>query len=73
MHEFNKQVVRLETRAQFHELLANYLRWRQQFLSDDGELKPQYRPAPLVASFMQEPGVAGRQSIPVPRGPVEVW
>ena len=35
---------------------------------ENGELKPQYRPAPLVASFMQEPGVAGRSAIPVPKG-----
>ena len=35
------------------------------FLDDSdksGELKPQYRPAPLVASFMQEPGVAQRSA-----------
>ncbi len=75
VHEFNKKVVRLETRAQFDEIVANYTRWRAQFLDDVGELRPQYRPAPMVASFMQppEPVAASRESIPVPKGPVEVW
>jgi len=75
VHEFNKKVVRLESRAQFDEIVANYTRWRAQFLDDSGELKPQYRPAPLVASFMHEaePAAASRVSIPVPKGPVEVW
>lgn len=73
VHEFNKRVVQLTSRTQFHEILNDYLVWRRQFLDDDGELKRQYRPAPMVASFMQEPGVAARASIPVPKGPVEVW
>ena len=72
-NEFNKRVVRLTGRAEFHEILGDYLRWRQQFLDERGELKPQYQPAPMVASFMQEPGVAQREFIPVPKGPVEVW
>lgn len=73
VHEFNKRIVQLASRAHFHEILNDYLQWRRQFLDDDGELKRQYRPAPMVASFMQEPGVAARTSIPVPKGPVEVW
>jgi len=72
-HDFNKRVVLLTSKAQFHEILENYLRWRQQFVDERGELKAQYRPAPMVASFMQEPGVAERTAIPVPKGPVEVW
>jgi tRNA-dihydrouridine synthase B len=72
-NEFNKQVVRVATKSEFHNLLENYLRWRQQFLDSDGTLKPNYRPAPMVASFMQEPAVAQRNHIPVPKGPVEVW
>ncbi len=72
-HEFNKRVVRMSNRAEFHDILENYLRWREQFLDESGELKPQYRPAPMVASFMQEPGVAQRVAIPVPKGPVEIW
>jgi tRNA-dihydrouridine synthase B len=72
-HEFNKRVVLLSSKAEFHEILEDYLRWRQQFLDERGELKPQYRPAPMVASFMQEPAAAQRVAIPVPKGPVEVW
>lgn len=72
-HEFNKRVVLVSRRAEFHEILEQYLSWRQQFLDDNGELKPQYRPAPLVASFMAQAGAATRDAIPVPKGPVEVW
>ena len=71
--EFNKRVVMVSTREQFHEILENYRRWRAQFLDERGELPPRYRPAEMVASFMREPGVAQRQHIPVPKGPVEVW
>jgi tRNA-dihydrouridine synthase B len=81
--EFNKRVVLVSTRAGFHEVLEHYRRWRSQFLDEHGELLPRYRPAEMVASFMQEsaatslqrdePGVAQRQHIPVPKGPVEVW
>ncbi len=73
VHEFNKRIVKVASKAEFHDILESYLRWRQQFLDDRGELKPQYRPPPMVASFMQEPGAAQRSSIPVPKGPVEVW
>jgi nifR3 family TIM-barrel protein len=72
-HEFNKRVVLLSSKAQFHEILASYRQWRRQFVDEQGELKAQYRPAPMIASFMQEPGVAQRTAIPVPKGPVEVW
>jgi tRNA-dihydrouridine synthase B len=71
--EFNKGVVRISSKAEFHDVLENYLRWRQQFLDENGELKPKFRLAPMVASFMQEPSVAQREHIPVPKGPVEVW
>ena len=66
-NEFNKRVVQLTSKAEFHEILANYIHWREQFLDESGELRPNYRPPPLVSSFMQ------RESIPVPKGPVEVW
>ena len=72
-NEFNKAVVRISSKRDFEEVLDKYLRWREQFLDADGELKPSYRPAPAIASFLQEPGTAGRQAIPVPKGPVEVW
>lgn len=71
--EFNRHAVQISTRAQFHDAIENYLRWRRQFLDENGELQPKFQPPPLVASFMQEPGVAARQQIPVPKGPVEVW
>ena len=72
-NEFNRRVVLVSSRAEFHAILEDYLRWRSQFLDEHGGLKPGYRPPPLVASFMQEPGVARRETIPVPKGPVEVW
>jgi len=73
-HEFNKRAVQISTRAEFHDVLENYVRWRQQFLDDSGELLPRFKPAPMIASFMRdEPAVAQRQKIPVPKGPVEVW
>jgi len=71
--EFNRHVVRISTRQEFHAVLENYLRWRQQFLDENGELKLKFQPPPMVASFMLEPEVAHRQHIPVPKGPVEVW
>jgi tRNA-dihydrouridine synthase B len=71
--EFNRHVVQISTRAQYHEVLDNYLRWRRQFLDETGELKQKFQPPPLVASFMLEPQVAQRHQIPVPKGPVEVW
>ena len=72
---FNKRVVLVSTREQFHTILADYTQWRQQFLDERGELLPRFQQAPMVASFMQEgePAAAQRQNIPVPKGPVEVW
>ena len=72
-NEFNKAVVQVSTRAEFHEILARYQGWRRQFLDDAGTLRPQYAPPPMVASFMQESEVVRRVAIPVPKGPVEVW
>ncbi len=71
--EFNKRVVQISTRAEFDQVLANYIGWRGQFLDETGHLRPQYRPAAMVASFMQEPAAAQREHIPVPKGPVDVW
>jgi nifR3 family TIM-barrel protein len=72
-HEFNKKVVQVATKAQFDEILENYIRWRGQFLDDAGELLPRFAPAPMVASFMRDPASTTREHIPVPKGPVEVW
>jgi nifR3 family TIM-barrel protein len=70
-NEFNKRVVLISSRAEFHEILGRYRIWREQFLDENGELKPRFQPAPMVASFMAEPGQ--HEGIAVPRGPVEVW
>ncbi len=74
-NEFNKRVVLLSSRAQFLEILGHYRIWRRRFLDEQGQLKPRFRPAPLVASFMQketaDDPTASR--IAVPRGPVEMW
>ncbi|HWX21221.1 MAG TPA: tRNA dihydrouridine synthase DusB [Candidatus Binatia bacterium] len=72
-NQFNKCVVLVSSRAQFYEILDSYRRWRAQFVDEAGELKPRFRPAPLVASFMQEAGAVQPGHIPVPKGPVEVW
>jgi hypothetical protein len=72
-HEFNKKVVQVHTKAQFDEILENYIRWRRQFLDENGELQPRFQPAPMVASFMRNPAATQREHIPVPKGPVEVW
>ena len=73
VNEFNKKVVGIGSRAEFHDVLERYLRWRQQFCDGDGHLLPRFAPPPMVASFMQDPASARRQSLPVPKGPVEVW
>ena len=78
VHEFNKAVVQLRSRVEFQEILENYLRWRERFCDDQGELLPKFRPAPLMASFLLpkeegQPPVTLRTAIPVPKGPVEVW
>src|SRR5438874_554456 len=37
-NEFNKRVVQISTKTEFQEVLENYLRWRRQFLDENGEL-----------------------------------
>jgi len=72
-NEFNKRVVLVSRRTEFYEILEYYRRWREQFLDEGGELKPRFRPAPLVASFMAGPSAGQPGHIPVPKGPVEAW
>jgi tRNA-dihydrouridine synthase B len=72
-NDFNKRIVKLSSIAEFHQILDGYREWRAKFLDADGQLKANYRPPPMVASFMQDPAVASRTEIPVPQGPVEVW
>jgi nifR3 family TIM-barrel protein len=70
-NEFNKKVVLISTRTEFYEVLERYRAWREQFLDEAGELKPRFQPAPMIPSFMAEPGQ--REHIAVPTGPVEIW
>lgn len=74
--EFKKGVTQFRTRAEFETLLATYESWRAQFLDAAGELRAQYRPEAMVASFMRDeddPASPRREAIPVPKGPVDVW
>jgi nifR3 family TIM-barrel protein len=73
VHEFNKRIVTFSTRAEFNAILDNYREWRRQFLDDSGELRAQYRPAPLAPTFMKPENGSPAPRIPVPQGPVEVW
>jgi len=70
---FNHRIVKLTSIADFHGILSDYRAWRAQFLDAAGELKANYKPAPMVASFMEEPSAGRREQIPVPKGPVETW
>ena len=44
--------------------------WRARFCDERGELLPRYRPPELVASSSR---TRAQDSIPVPKGPIEVW
>lgn len=68
---FNKRVVQISSRADFQAVLADYRQWRAQFLDDQGQLQPRFRPAPMNASFLAP--AAGVSAIPTPKGPVERW
>jgi tRNA-dihydrouridine synthase B len=60
--------------AQFDDVLENYIRWRQQFLDDHGELQPRFQPAADGRVFhARRTRFNQREHIPVPKGPVEVW
>lgn len=73
---FKQRIITIRSRADFAAALAEYLEWRRQFCDEGGELRPQYAPTPLVASFLRDPDDPAsitRDAIPVPKGPVEVW
>ncbi len=73
---FKRLIIGIASRADFEAAIAEYLAWRAQFCDEHGVLLEKFAPAPLVASFMREPGAGGeaeRTAIPVPKGPVEVW
>src|ERR1051325_8399370 len=42
--EFNRRIVRLETRSEFDEIVAVYREWRTQFLDEENQLLRQYKP-----------------------------
>jgi tRNA-dihydrouridine synthase B len=72
---FKQAILAICSRADFEAALADFIGWRAKFCGPDGELLPKFRPDPLVASFMRDSDdpVFARESIPVPKGPVEHW
>jgi len=74
---FNKGIVRISSRADYHALLARYASWRAQFLDENGQLLHKYSPVPHALNFRDEeidaPAVTQREAIPVPAGPNELW
>ena len=72
---FKVAILKITSRADFHAAVAEFLAWRAKFCDEHGELLPLYRPDPLVASFMREADdpVFQRDTIPVPKGPVDTW
>jgi nifR3 family TIM-barrel protein len=73
---FKTGIITIRSRADFEAVVATYLAWRAQFCDESGALREKFAPAPMVASFMREPGdesALERSAIPVPKGPVEVW
>jgi nifR3 family TIM-barrel protein len=74
---FKQRIITIKSKADFEAAVAEYLAWRVQFCDERGELLPRFQPGPMQASFMRDeadgpPGLQ-RESIPVPKGPVEVW
>jgi tRNA-dihydrouridine synthase B len=72
---FKARMITIKSRADFEAAVSEFLEWRRQFCDADGVLKPQYAPGAMVASFMRDPDdpVFARESIPVPKGPVDTW
>jgi nifR3 family TIM-barrel protein len=73
---FKRAILTITSRADFEAAIAEYLEWRKPFCDERGELLPKYQPGPLVASFMRDaddPEAFARDTIPVPKGPVDTW
>ena len=73
---FKRRIITITSRADFDAAVVEFLAWRAQFCDAHGVLLEKYAPAPMVASFMRDPddpASVTRESIPVPKGPVEVW
>jgi len=69
---FNQRAVRIASREEFDQALADYVEWRAQFLDEEGELRPTYASPPLPVGF-SEGAEAAPTALPVPKGPVELW
>ena len=72
---FKARIISIKSRADFESALAEFLEWRRPFCDEAGNLLPKFTPDPMIASFMRaaDDPVFARESIPVPKGPVEVW
>jgi tRNA-dihydrouridine synthase B len=70
---FKQRIISIRSRADFEAAIAEYLVWRARFCDANGVLLEKFAPAPMMASFMPGAEEDTRSSIPVPKGPVEVW
>lgn len=72
---FKRDIIKINSRADFEEAVADFIEWRKKFCDDDGVLLSKYAPDPMVASFLRDEDdpVFQREAIPVPRGPVDNW
>jgi tRNA-dihydrouridine synthase B len=73
---FKQRILTIESKADFEVVIAEYVAWRSAFCDASGELLPKFHPAPMATSFSDgntEAEVFNRESIPVPRGPIETW
>ena len=73
---FKQRIISIVSRSDFDAAISEFLEWRAKFCDERGELLGKFRPQPMVASFMRDPSEATvfeRSSIPVPKGPIEVW
>ncbi len=70
---FKQRIITIQSRADFEAAIAEYTAWRAQFCDERGEILKKFAPPPMVASFMRAGDALERESIPVPKGPVEVW
>jgi nifR3 family TIM-barrel protein len=72
---FKRDIIRITSCADFEKTLSDYIAWREKFCDESGALLPKYAPDPMVASFLRDEDdpVFQRESIPVPKGPVDVW
>ncbi len=72
---FKRDIIRINSRADFEKTLGDYTAWRTQFCDEAGNLLAKYAPDPMIASFLRDEDdpVFQRDAIPVPKGPVETW